>query len=150
MQIGVRQKTAEGEARVAVTLETARRRADRCSTRKVHSGAGAQSVHSALALGRQAFPALCSPLTDEMPPMQPGSVPAGRSNPFGRDGLRVTAGLSDVAAAWLTARAKRMDGHSTEAVFTGGRASIFAAEKHQRRAPMLMAAAGGGTSVPNT
>ena len=47
-------------------------------------------------------------------------------------------------------QAQSMDVRSSRANITGGKTVMMAADKYQRLFPMLITAAGGGASAPNT
>ncbi len=65
--------------------------------------------------------------------------------------LRVQSGAG-VAASARAAHdaAQSMDVRSSRANITGGKTVTMAADKYQRLFPMLITAAGGGASAPNT
>ncbi|MDM0014031.1 Re/Si-specific NAD(P)(+) transhydrogenase subunit alpha [Variovorax sp. J22P168] len=161
MLIGVPVETVPGEARVAVTPETAKKLVAQGHVVRVQSGAGvAASVTDAAyqAAGAEisadaagAFAAdivlkVRSPDERECALMKPGTVLIGMLNPFDAAGLQrlATAGLTAFAleAAPRTTRAQSMDVLSSQANIAGYKAVMIAADKYQRFFPMLMTAAG--------
>ena len=160
MHIGVPLETAAGEARVAVTPETAKKLSAQGHTVQVQSGAGlaasvtdqayaaagAQITDRAGALGADLVLKVRSPDAAELALMKPGATLVGMLNPFDRAGLEALAGagLTSFAleAAPRTTRAQSMDVLSSQANIAGYKAVMMAADKYQRFFPMLMTAAG--------
>ena len=160
MLIGVPLETAAGEARVAVTPETAKKLKAQGHQIAVQSGAGvaasatdeaylaagAQIVDRAAALGCELVLKVRSPDADELSLMKSGAALVGMLNPFDADGLArlAGAGLTSFAleAAPRTTRAQSMDVLSSQANIAGYKAVMMAADKYQRLFPMLMTAAG--------
>ncbi|MBZ8139933.1 NAD(P)(+) transhydrogenase (Re/Si-specific) subunit alpha [Rubrivivax gelatinosus] len=160
MLIGVPLETAQGETRVAVTPETAKKLKAQGHTVKVQSGAGvaasapdeayaavgAEITDRAGALGAELVLKVRSPDADELALMKPGAVLVGMLNPFDKPGLQAlaSAGLTAFAleAAPRTTRAQSMDVLSSQANIGGYKAVMMAADKYQRLFPMLMTAAG--------
>ena len=160
MLIGVPLETAAGEARVAVTPETAKKLKAQGHQIAVQSGAGvaasatdeaylaagAQIVDRAAALGCELVLKVRSPDADELSLMKSGAALVGMLNPFDADGLArlARAGLTSFAleAAPRTTRAQSMDVLSSQANIAGYKAVMMAADKYQRLFPMLMTAAG--------
>jgi H+-translocating NAD(P) transhydrogenase subunit alpha len=160
MLIGVPLETAAGEARVAVTPETAKKLKAQGHTLKIQSGAGvaasatdeayaavgAEITDRAGALGCDLVLKVRSPSADELPLMRSGTALVGMLNPFDREGLQglASAGLTSFAleAAPRTTRAQSMDVLSSQANIAGYKAVMIAADKYQRFFPMLMTAAG--------
>jgi len=160
MLIGVPLETAAGEARVAVTPETAKKLKAQGHTLRVQAGAGvaasvtdeafaaagAEIVDRAAAFGCELVLKVRSPLADELSLMKPGTALVGMLNPFDKDGLAALAGagLTSFAleAAPRTTRAQSMDVLSSQANIAGYKAVMVAADRYQRFFPMLMTAAG--------
>ena len=160
MLIGVPRETATGEARVALTPETAKKLKAQGHTLRVESGAGvAASVtdEAYAAAGAEisdragAFAAdlllkVRSPNVDELALVKSGANLVGMLNPFDRPGLETlaAAGLTSFAleAAPRTTRAQSMDVLSSQANIAGYKAVLVAADRYQRFFPMLMTAAG--------
>jgi NAD(P) transhydrogenase subunit alpha len=160
MLIGVPRETATGEARVALTPETAKKLKAQGHTLRVESGAGvAASVtdEAYVAAGAEitdragAFAAdlllkVRSPNVDELALVKSGANLVGMLNPFDRPGLETlaAAGLTSFAleAAPRTTRAQSMDVLSSQANIAGYKAVLVAADRYQRFFPMLMTAAG--------
>jgi len=160
MHIGVPAETADGETRVAVTPETAKKLAAQGHTLCVERGAGvaaastdaayvaigAEITDGAGALGCELVLKVRAPSVDELALMKPGSVLVGMLDPFDKDGLAhlAKAGLTSFAleAAPRTTRAQSMDVLSSQANIAGYKAVMIAADKYQRFFPMLMTAAG--------
>ena len=160
MQIGVPLETVAGEARVAVTPETAKKLKAQGHTVRVQSGAGvaasvtdeaylaagAEITDRAGALGADLVLKVRSPQADELPLMKAGAALVGMLNPFDRTGLAAlaAAGLTSFAleAAPRTTRAQSMDVLSSQANIAGYKAVMMAANQYQRFFPMLMTAAG--------
>jgi len=95
-----------------------------------------------------------SPSLDELVLVKAGAALVGMLNPFDKDNQNrlAGAGLTSFAleAAPRTTRAQSMDAQSSRANTAGCKAVMMAADKYQRLFPMLMTAAGGGASAPNT
>jgi len=160
MLIGVPLETLPGEARVAVTPETAKKLKAQGHTIRVQSGAGvaasvtdeayvaagAEITDRSGAFGSELVLKVRSPQPDELALMKPGTVLVGMLNPFDRDGLQAlaSAGLTSFAleAAPRTTRAQSMDVLSSQANIAGYKAVMIAADRYQRFFPMLMTAAG--------
>ena len=160
MHIGVPLESAAGEARVAVTPETAKKLTAQGHQVHVQSGAGlSASVTDAAyvaagalvtdragALGADLVLKVRSPDAAELALMKPGATLVGMLNPFDRPGLDALAGagLTSFAleAAPRTTRAQSMDVLSSQANIAGYKAVMMAADKYQRFFPMLMTAAG--------
>ena len=160
MLIGVPLETAAGEARVAVTPETAKKLKAQGHTLRVQSGAGvpasatdeayaavgAEIVDRAAALGADLVLKVRSPSDEELALMKRGTALVGMRNPFDRPGLEriAAAGLTSFAleAAPRTTRAQSMDVLSSQANIAGYKAVMIAADRYQRFFPMLMTAAG--------
>jgi NAD(P) transhydrogenase subunit alpha len=160
MLIGVPLQTAEGETRVAVTPETAKKLKAQGHTLRIESGAGvaasapdaayiaagAEITDRAGAFGSEMVLKVRSPPADELALMKRGSALVGMLNPFDKDGLQALAdaGLTSFAleAAPRTTRAQSMDVLSSQANIAGYKAVMIAGDKYQRFFPMLMTAAG--------
>jgi H+-translocating NAD(P) transhydrogenase subunit alpha len=160
MLIGVPLETAQGESRVALTPETAKKLKAQGHTIKVQSGAGigasvtdaayavagAEITDAAGAFGCDLVLKVRVPSDAEMPHFKSGSALVGMLNPFDRDGLQrmASAGLTSFAleAAPRTTRAQSMDVLSSQANIAGYKAVMIAAASYQRFFPMLMTAAG--------
>ena len=160
MLIGVPLETAAGEARVAVTPETAKKLRTQGHTVRVQSGAGvaasatdaayeaagAEITDRAGAFGCELLLKVRSPDGDELSLVKSGTALVGLLNPFDKDGLQrlASAGLTSFAleAAPRTTRAQSMDVLSSQANIAGYKAVMMAADKYQRLFPMLMTAAG--------
>jgi len=160
MLIGVPLETAAGEARVAVTPETAKKLKALGHVVRVQSGAGvaasatdeqylaagAEITDQAGAFGAEMVLKVRSPLDSELSLMNRGAVLVGMLNPFDRDNLRRLAGAGTTSfaleAAPRTTRAQSMDVLSSQANIAGYKAVMIAADRYQRFFPMLMTAAG--------
>ena len=160
MLIGVPLETAHGEARVALTPETAKKLKAQGHTIKVQSGAGigasvtdaaymaagAEITDAAGAFSCELVLKVRAPSDTEMPHFKSGAALVGMLNPFDRDGLQrmASAGLTSFAleAAPRTTRAQSMDVLSSQANIAGYKAVMMAAAAYQRFFPMLMTAAG--------
>jgi H+-translocating NAD(P) transhydrogenase subunit alpha len=160
MLIGVPLETAQGESRVALTPETAKKLKAQGHTIKVQSGAGsgasvtdaayvaagAEITDAAGAFGCELVLKVRAPSDAEMPHFKSGAALVGMLNPFDRDGLQrmASAGLTSFAleAAPRTTRAQSMDVLSSQANIAGYKAVMIAAASYQRFFPMLMTAAG--------
>ena len=160
MLIGVPAEITDGEKRVAITPETAKKIIALGHTVRVQAGAGvAASVPDAayVAVGAEITSAESAyaadvvlkvrcPLDVETPYLKSGGVLVGMLNPFD------PAGLARLAAAQLTSfaleaaprssRAQSMDVLSSQANIAGYKAVMMAADAYQRFMPMLMTAAG--------
>ena len=160
MLIGVPAEIIEGETRVAITPETAKKLKAQGHTIRIQSGAG-----MAASVTDEAYTAVGAEITDaagafaadivlkvrcpqdsEVPHLRAGSVMVGMLNPFERAGLQrlATAQITSFAleAAPRSSRAQSMDVLSSQANIAGYKAVLMAAEKYQRFFPMLMTAAG--------
>ncbi|MBI3369716.1 MAG: Re/Si-specific NAD(P)(+) transhydrogenase subunit alpha [Burkholderiales bacterium] len=160
MLIGVPLETVAGEARVAVTPETAKKLIAQGHAVKLQSGAGvpasatdaayaavgAEITDRAGALGAELVLKVRAPDADELSLMKPGAALVGMLNPFDKDALariaaaRVTSFALE--AAPRTTRAQSMDVLSSQANIAGYKAVMIAADRYQRFFPMLMTAAG--------
>ncbi len=160
MIIGVPTETAQGETRVAVTPETAKKLKAQGHTLRIQSGAGV-----AASATDEAYIAAGAEITDaagafacelvlkvrnlsdaEASQVKPGSTVVGMLNPFDAPGLQrlASANITGFAleAAPRTTRAQSMDVLSSQANIAGYKAVMMAADKYQRFFPMLMTAAG--------
>jgi NAD(P) transhydrogenase subunit alpha len=160
MLIGVPAEITDGETRVAITPETAKKLRAQGHTLRVQSGAGvaasvtdeaytAAGVEITDAAGAYAADIVLKvrcPLDSEMAKARSGGVIVGMLNPFDATGLQrlADAGLTSFSleAAPRTSRAQSMDVLSSQANIAGYKAVMMAAEKYQRFFPMLMTAAG--------
>ncbi len=160
MLIGVPAETVDGETRVAITPETAKKLKAQGHTIRVQAGAGAAAsvpddAYTAVgaeitdAAGAYAADIVLKvrcPLDSEIPHVKPGSVLVGMLNPFDAAGLQrlAAAQLTSFAleAAPRTSRAQSMDVLSSQANIAGYKAVMMAADAYQRFMPMLMTAAG--------
>ncbi len=160
MLIGVPLETAAGEARVAVTPETAKKLKALGHTLRIQSGAGvaasatdeaytavgAEITDAAGAFGCELVLKVRAPGEAELPLFKPGTALVGMLNPFDAEGLQrlAAAGLISFAleAAPRTTRAQSMDVLSSQANIAGYKAVMIAADRYQRFFPMLMTAAG--------
>jgi NAD(P) transhydrogenase subunit alpha len=160
MLIGVPRETAMGEARVALTPETAKKLKAQGHTIRVESGAGvaasvtdeayvaagAEIADRAGALAADLVLKVRSPNADELTLMKSGGNLVGMLNPFDRPGLEAlaAAGLTSFALEWLPriTRAQSMDVLSSQANIAGYKAIVLAAAEYGRFMPMLMTAAG--------
>ena len=160
MLIGVPVETTPGEARVAVTPETAGKLQDQGHTVRVASGAGlgasytddayraagAEIVDQATALGCEVVLKVRSPLDSELAAFGMGAALVGMLNPFDAAGLErlAKAGITAFAleAAPRTTRAQSLDVLSSQANIAGYKAVMIAADRYRRIFPMLMTAAG--------
>ena len=160
MLIGIPAEIIDGETRVAITPETAKKLKAQGHTIRVQSGAG-----MAASITDEAYTAVGVEITDaagafaadivlkvrcpqdsEVQHLRTGSVMVGMLNPFDRAGLQrlATAQVTSFAleAAPRSSRAQSMDVLSSQANIAGYKAVMMAAEKYQRFFPMLMTAAG--------
>jgi NAD(P) transhydrogenase subunit alpha len=160
LSIGVPAETAQGETRVAVTPETAKKLIAQGHVVRLQSGAGvAASVpdDAYVAVGVQLVDATTAwnsdlvlkvraPEAAEVGSIKAGSTVVGMLEPFNAEGLQrlATAGATGFAleAAPRTTRAQSMDVLSSQANIAGYKAVMLAADKYQRFFPMLMTAAG--------
>ena len=160
MLIGVPAEINDGETRVAITPETAKKLIALGHTIRVQAGAGlAASVtdEAYAAVGVEVTDAAAAyaadivlkvrcPMESEIGLARAGSVMVGMLNPFDVDGLKRLAAAQLTAfsleAAPRTSRAQSMDVLSSQANIAGYKAVIMATESYQRFFPMLMTAAG--------
>lgn len=160
MIIGIPRESVAGEARVAVTPETARKLKAQGHTLRVAFGAGAAAsatddayraagceiVEQPVALGADLVLKVRAPHADELALMRPGATLVGMLDPFDAEGLKrlAAASLTSFAleAAPRTTRAQSMDVLSSQANVAGYKAVMIAANLYQRFVPMLMTAAG--------
>ena len=160
MLIGVPAEIMDGETRVAITPETAKKLKAQGHTLRIQSGAGtaasmpdaayaAVGVEITDAAGAYAADIVLKvrcPLDSEIALARAGSVMVGMLNPFDAAGLQrlATAQLTSFAleAAPRTSRAQSMDVLSSQANIAGYKAVMMAAGAYQRFMPMLMTAAG--------
>ncbi len=160
MLIGVPTEIMDGETRVAITPETAKKLIAQGHTIRVQSGCGvAASVpdEAYAAVGAEVTDAAGAyasdivlkvrcPLDSEIPHVKSGGVLVGMLNPFDAAGLQrlAAAQLTSFAleAAPRTSRAQSMDVLSSQANIAGYKAVMMAADAYQRFMPMLMTAAG--------
>ena len=160
MLIGVPAEIIDGETRVAITPETAKKLKAQGHSIRVQSGAGvgasvpddayaAVGVEITDAAGAYATDIVLKvrcPLDAEMPHVKSGSVMVGMLNPFDAAGLQrmAAAQLTSFAleAAPRSSRAQSMDVLSSQANIAGYKAVMMAADAYQRFMPMLMTAAG--------
>ena len=160
LTIGVPAETVAGEARVALTPETAKKLIAQGHVVRLQSGAGvAASVpdDAYVAVGVELVNAdqawasdlvlkVRAPEATEISRIKSGSTVVGMLEPFNREGLErlAAAGVTGFAleAAPRTTRAQSMDVLSSQANIAGYKAVMLAADKYQRFFPMLMTAAG--------
>ena len=160
MLIGIPAEIMDGETRVAITPETAKKLKAQGHTIRVQSGAGvgasvpdaayaavgAEITDAAGAYAADIVLKVRCPLDSEMAQTRPGSVMVGMLNPFDAAGLQrlAAAQLTSFAleAAPRTSRAQSIDVLSSQANIAGYKAVIMATDKYQRFFPMLMTAAG--------
>ena len=160
MLIGVPAETMAGEARVAVTPETAKKLIGQGHVVRVQAGAGvlasvpdaaytavgAEVVDSASAWGCDLVLKVRAPEASEVASIKSGSTVVGMLEPFNAEGLQRIAGAGATGfaleAAPRTTRAQSMDVLSSQANIAGYKAVMLAADKYQRFFPMLMTAAG--------
>ena len=160
MLIGVPAETMAGEARVAVTPETAKKLIGQGHVVRVQAGAGvlasvpdaayaavgAEVVDGASAWGCDLVLKVRAPEASETPHIKSGSTVVGMLEPFNAEGLQRIAGAGvtgfALEAAPRTTRAQSMDVLSSQANIAGYKAVMLAADKYQRFFPMLMTAAG--------
>ncbi len=143
MLIGVPLETAAGEPRVAAS-----------ATDEAYQAVGAEITDRNGAFAADLILKVRSPSPEELKLVKAGAALVGMLNPFDKDNLTrlAGAGLTSCAleAAPRTTRAQSMDVRSSRANITGGKTMTMAADKYQRLFPMLITAAGGGASAPNT
>ena len=160
LTIGVPAETVAGEARVALTPETAKKLIAQGHVVRLQSGAGvAASVpdDAYVAVGVELVNAdqawasdlvlkVRAPEATEISRIKSGSTVVGMLEPFNREGLErlAAAGATGFAleAAPRTTRAQSMDVLSSQANIAGYKAVMLTADKYQRFFPMLMTAAG--------
>ena len=160
LTIGVPAETAAGEARVALTPETAKKLIAQGHVVRLQSGAGVAAsvpdeayaavgvelVHADQAWASDLVLKVRAPEAAETSRIQSGSTVVGMLEPFNREGLErlAAAGATGFAleAAPRTTRAQSMDVLSSQANIAGYKAVMLAADKYQRFFPMLMTAAG--------
>ena len=160
LTMGIPAETTSGEARVAVTPETAKKLISQGHTVRVQAGAGvaaslpdaafeavgAHIVDAAGAWSSDVVLKVRAPEAAEVSFIKSGSTVVGMLEPFNAEGLQrlATAGATGFAleAAPRTTRAQSMDVLSSQANIAGYKAVMLAADKYQRFFPMLMTAAG--------
>ena len=160
MLIGVPAEIMDGETRVAITPETAKKLIAQGHTIRVQAGAGiaasvpdgayaavgAEITDAAAAYAADIVLKVRCPLDSEIPHLKSGGVLVGMLNPFDAAGLQrlAAAQLTSFAleAAPRTSRAQSMDVLSSQANIAGYKAVMIAANAYQRFMPMLMTAAG--------
>ena len=161
MLIGVPAETAAGEARVAVTPETAKKLVGQGHAVRIQAGAGLRASvtdeayraagaeitdDAASAFGAEMVLKVRSPSPAEIALMKPQTVLVGMLEPFNAEGLQRLAAAKLTAfaleAAPRTTRAQSMDVLSSQANIAGYKAVILAADRYQKFFPMLMTAAG--------
>jgi NAD(P) transhydrogenase subunit alpha len=160
MIIGAPVESTDGETRVSLTPETAKKLTDGGHTVRVQSDAGvrasapddayvtagAEITDAAGALSAELVLKVRSPSEAELSQMKNGAVVVGMLNPFDKDGLDrlAAAGLTSFAleAAPRTTRAQSMDALSSQGNIAGYKAVMLAASHYRRFFPMLMTAAG--------
>jgi NAD(P) transhydrogenase subunit alpha len=160
MLIGVPAETMAGEARVAVTPETAKKLIGQGHVVRVQAGAGvlasvpdaayaavgAEVVDGPSSWGCDLVLKVRAPEATETSHIKSGSTLVGMLEPFNAEGLQriAAAGATGFAleAAPRTTRAQSMDVLSSQANIAGYKAVMLAADKYQRFFPMLMTAAG--------
>jgi NAD(P) transhydrogenase subunit alpha len=162
MKIAVLKETAEGEQRVAVTPETARKLIGLGAAVAIEAGAGLSasiadaqyqeagasvSARAATLLDADAVLGVQGPEPASLKGVKPGALVIGALNPFGE-----RARVDDYAAAGLEAlamelmpritRAQSMDILSSQSNLAGYKAVLDAAGEYGRALPMMMTAAG--------
>ncbi|MDW3684631.1 NAD(P) transhydrogenase subunit alpha [Cupriavidus sp. CV2] len=160
MLIGIPLQTAEGETRVALTPETAKKLKAHGHVLRVQTGAGCgasipdlayeavgcEITDAAGAFGSDLVLTVRPPALADLSLMKPSAVLVGMLDPFNKDNLArlAAAGLTGFAleAAPRTTRAQSMDVLSSQANIAGYKAVMMAADRYQRFFPMLMTAAG--------
>ncbi|AXV83742.1 MULTISPECIES: NAD(P) transhydrogenase subunit alpha [Ralstonia solanacearum species complex] len=160
MLIGIPLQTAEGETRVALTPETAKKLKAHGHVLRVQAGAGwrasipdlayasvgCEMTDAAGALGADLVLTVRPPVQQDLALMKPDAVLVGMLDPHDKDSLSrlAAARLTGFAleAAPRTTRAQSMDVLSSQANIAGYKAVMMAADRYQRFFPMLMTAAG--------
>ena len=160
LTMGIPAETTSGEARVAVTPETAKKLISQGHTVRVQAGAGvaaslpdaafeavgAHIVDAAGAWSSDVVLKVRAPEAGEASFIKSGSTVIGMLEPFNAEGLQRLAAASATGfaleAAPRTTRAQSMDVLSSQANIAGYKAVMLAADKYQRFFPMLMTAAG--------
>jgi NAD(P) transhydrogenase subunit alpha len=160
LTIGVPSEVTAGEARVAVTPETAKKLIAQGHQVRLQTGAGmfasvpdeayaavgVELVNAATAWSSDLVLKVRAPEVAEASSIKAGSTVVGMLEPFNAEGLQrlATAGATGFAleAAPRTTRAQSMDVLSSQANIAGYKAVMLAADKYQRFFPMLMTAAG--------
>ncbi|HEY1089846.1 MAG TPA: Re/Si-specific NAD(P)(+) transhydrogenase subunit alpha [Burkholderiaceae bacterium] len=160
MLIGVPRESVAGEARVALTPETAKKLKAQGHALRVERGAGLSAsvtdaayeamgcelVDRATAFAAPLVLKVQRPQADELALMPAGTALVGMLAPHDRAGLQTLADARLTAfaleAAPRTTRAQSMDVLSSQANIAGYKAVMIAADKYQRFFPMLMTAAG--------
>jgi NAD(P) transhydrogenase subunit alpha len=160
LTIGVPAETVVGEARVALTPETAKKLIAQGHVVRLQSGAGVAAsvpdeayaaagvelVNVDQAWASDLILKVRAPEAAEVSRIKQGSTVVGMLEPFNREGLErlAAAGATGFAleAAPRTTRAQSMDVLSSQANIAGYKAVMLAADKYQRFFPMLMTAAG--------
>lgn len=160
LTVGVPMEVAAGEARVAVTPETAKKIIAQghkvrlqtgagvaaSVTDEAYAAAGVELVDAATAWSSDLVLKVRAPEASEASHIKSGSTVVGMLEPFNPEGLQrlATAGATGFAleAAPRTTRAQSMDVLSSQANIAGYKAVMLAADKYQRFFPMLMTAAG--------
>ena len=160
LTMGIPAETTSGEARVAVTPETAKKLISQGHTVRVQAGAGvaaslpdasfeavgAHIVDAAGAWSSDVVLKVRAPEAAEASFIKSGSTVIGMLEPFNAEGLQRLAAASATGfaleAAPRTTRAQSMDVLSSQANIAGYKAVMLAADKYQRFFPMLMTAAG--------
>ena len=160
LTVGVPLEVAAGEARVAVTPETAKKLIAQGHVVRLQAGAGvaasvpdeayvaagATLVDAATAWSSDLVLKVRAPEANEASLIKSGSTVVGMLEPFNVEGLQrlAAAGATGFAleAAPRTTRAQSMDVLSSQANIAGYKSVMLAADKYQRFFPMLMTAAG--------
>jgi proton-translocating NAD(P)+ transhydrogenase subunit alpha len=158
--IAALRETAEGERRVAMTPETAKKYATRGMRVMLERGAGIaagfpDAAYAGVEFGdadtvaRAADVLLCvqSPAADRIAAMKPGAALVGQLRPYHAAERLATYAQRKLAAFSLellprTTRAQAMDVLSSQAAVAGYRAMLIAAEAAPKFFPMLTTAAG--------
>jgi NAD(P) transhydrogenase subunit alpha len=160
LTVGVPLEVAAGEARVAVTPETAKKLIAQGHVVRLQAGAGVAAsvpdeayvavgvelVDAATAWSSDLVLKVRAPEANEASHIKSGSTVVGMLEPFNVEGLQrlAAAGATGFAleAAPRTTRAQSMDVLSSQANIAGYKSVMLAADKYQRFFPMLMTAAG--------
>ncbi len=160
MFIGIPLQTAEGETRIALTPETAKKLKAQGHVLRVQTGAGRRAsipdpayeavgcemTDAAGALGADLVLTVRPPAPEALALMKPDAVLVGMLDPHDKESLSrlAAARLTGFAleAAPRTTRAQSMDVLSSQANIAGYKAVMMAADRYQRLFPMLMTAAG--------